>query len=667
MNKLAKVIEVDAEKCVNCHACIAVCPVKYCNNAADNHVEVNADLCIACGSCISACTHEARRGVDDFPAFLEAAGRGEKIVAISAPAIASNFPGEYKRVHGWLNSLGVETFFDVSFGAELTVTSYLAYIKKVKPKTVIAQPCPALVSYVEIYQPELLPFLAPADSPMLHTIKFIRAFYPQYKHYRIVVLSPCYAKRREFDETGMGDLNVTYKSLQKYLEKNAISLRSFSEIDFENTEAERAVLFSTPGGLMRTVEREIPGAAGITRKIEGPHVIYEYFKTLPDMIRQEFSPLLIDCLNCEKGCNGGPGTLNLEKSPDEIEHYIEKRNREAQARYLKKGHGFKTLSRRAVRRAVEKFWRPGLYDRLYVNRAGNNVIKVPSNQELEKLYQEMHKVRQEDFLNCGACGYGNCKAMAIAIFNGLNKATNCFHYERSSRSDMMVIFFERMKEMTARLSLALKQLTDYREDPNSAGKDDFVSMGEIVLLIEQIKENVNSGARFVEESLSKMKEIEESSSVTTEGIKTLGSQIGSIWEIVGIISTIADQTKIIAFNAELEAASAGEMGKSFEIVAAEIRRLADNTVSSTKQIRKKIEEIQKSSDTLVRSSHRERECVGEGTEISGRLQVLFRDILTFSENSEKTIKNSIDTQVRAFRETLDEVDRVSGEIHRFNE
>jgi methyl-accepting chemotaxis protein len=232
---------------------------------------------------------------------------------------------------------------------------------------------------------------------------------------------------------------------------------------------------------------------------------------------------------------------------------------------------------------------------------------------------------------------------------------------------MISLLFDRMKEMTVRLTSALKQLTEHREDRGPDMKNDLVSMGEIVLLIEQIKENVNNGARFIEESLSKMKEIEQSSSITTEGIKTLGSQIGSIWEIVGIISTIADQTKIIAFNAELEAASAGEMGKSFEIVAAEIRRLADNTVSSTKQIRAKIEEIQKSSDTLVRSSHRERECVGEGTEISGKLQELFRDILTFSEDSERTIKNSIDTQAQAFRETLNEVERVSGEINRFNE
>ena len=54
--------------------------------------------------------------------------------------------------------------FDVSFGAELTVKSYLEYIRARHPEMVISQPCPAIVTFVEIYMPELLPYLAPADS-----------------------------------------------------------------------------------------------------------------------------------------------------------------------------------------------------------------------------------------------------------------------------------------------------------------------------------------------------------------------------------------------------------------------------------------------------------------------------------------------------------------------
>ncbi len=84
--------------------------------------------------------------------------------AIVAPAIAANFPDHYFQVNTWLRSIGVEAIFDVSFGAELTVKSYLEHVKQHNPELVIAQPCPAIVTYVQIYRPELIPYLAPANE-----------------------------------------------------------------------------------------------------------------------------------------------------------------------------------------------------------------------------------------------------------------------------------------------------------------------------------------------------------------------------------------------------------------------------------------------------------------------------------------------------------------------
>lgn len=174
--KLSKVVNVDKDLCVNCHRCIAVCPVKYCNDGSGDHVSIHEDLCIGCGECIDACTHGARKILDDFEKALYDLKRGERIVSIVAPAVAAVFPGNYLNLNGWLKSLGVAANFDVSFGAELTIKSYLEHIKTNKPKAVIAQPCPALVSYIEIYQPELIEYLAPADSPMMHTIKMVKTF-----------------------------------------------------------------------------------------------------------------------------------------------------------------------------------------------------------------------------------------------------------------------------------------------------------------------------------------------------------------------------------------------------------------------------------------------------------------------------------------------------------
>ncbi len=148
MENLRPVISVDSEKCVNCHRCIAVCPSKFCNDGSGDYVKINADLCVGCGRCIAACKHDARKGIDDFDAFMQALKKHENVIAIVAPAVAANFRGKDLELNGWLKSIGVKAVFDVSFGAELTTKSYVEYLKNEKPNLVISQPCPALVSWI---------------------------------------------------------------------------------------------------------------------------------------------------------------------------------------------------------------------------------------------------------------------------------------------------------------------------------------------------------------------------------------------------------------------------------------------------------------------------------------------------------------------------------------
>ena len=78
---LAEVIGVDKDLCKNCHACIAACPVKYCNDGSGESITINQDMCIGCGSCLSACTHGARHLIDDFPAFMADVRAGTRMVA----------------------------------------------------------------------------------------------------------------------------------------------------------------------------------------------------------------------------------------------------------------------------------------------------------------------------------------------------------------------------------------------------------------------------------------------------------------------------------------------------------------------------------------------------------------------------------------------------------
>jgi NAD-dependent dihydropyrimidine dehydrogenase PreA subunit len=127
--KQAQLVEVDSEKCVNCHRCISECPVKFCNEGRGDYVNVNPDRCIGCGRCIQVCTHGARLPCDDFSSFAADLEKGIKIIAIVAPSVVANFPDQELHLNGWLKHMGIEALFDVSFGAELAARSYADQIQ----------------------------------------------------------------------------------------------------------------------------------------------------------------------------------------------------------------------------------------------------------------------------------------------------------------------------------------------------------------------------------------------------------------------------------------------------------------------------------------------------------------------------------------------------------
>ncbi len=471
MTKLSKIIDVDKDKCLNCHACIAACPVKNCNDGSGDYISLNHNMCIGCGSCITACTHEARYIIDDFDSFITDINSGKKMIAFVAPAAASNWPDQYLNLNGWLKSIGVEAVFDVSFGGELTARSYLEEIKKNDNQLLISQPCPAIVSFIQIYLPNLLDNLVKVDSPMLHAIKMVKRFYTQYANHRIAVISPCIAKKREFKECGLGDYNVTFKSLKKHFEQKGIDLLDYPEQTYNNPPSGRGVGFPSPGGLIKLMEKYFPKITSYSRKIEGPNKIYEYLKQLS--LQKDNLPkqlLLLDCLNCELGCNGGTGTDQNNMIIDEIEKYIRKRIEEAEKFYSKQGILSKFLAKRSLKKYLNKFWKKGLFSRNYINLELNNTIAIPSDNEINTIYKKMKKHDKNDILNCSACGYHTCKDMAIAIYNGLNRPENCHHFRNKLIEEDNDLLREKEKQLNQnkihleeKVMERTKQLTDVNE------------------------------------------------------------------------------------------------------------------------------------------------------------------------------------------------------------
>jgi hypothetical protein len=180
---------------------------------------------------------------------------------------------------------------------------------------------------------------------------------------------------------------------------------------------------------MRTAERWNPGLVPAIRKIEGPEQVHPYLADLKASVEQGAAPLIVDCLNCAKGCNGGTATLFPERSLGQLEAPVERRSQEMRRRHRKYGPFAAARGRAALRRLVASRWRPGLYDRACVDRSTNDRRRMPTEPELQGIYRSLEKQAQEDFLDCMACGYRSCREMAVAIHNGLNRKENCARYK----------------------------------------------------------------------------------------------------------------------------------------------------------------------------------------------------------------------------------------------
>lgn len=215
---------------------------------------------------------------------------------------------------------------------------------------------------------------------------------------------------------------------------------------------------------------------------------------------------------------------------------------------------------------------------------------------------------------------------------------------------------------------AVKEIVSTIEDTNHLAKNISARVEEVSRIANDTKKNVGDGFTAVRDNIAKMNEIHEANGKTIAGINYLSDKIKNIWDIVNMINNIADQTKIIAFNAELEASSAGEAGKNFQIVASEIRRLADGTVNSTNEIKIRIQEIERSSDALLLSSEQGTEQIMQGKDLSQRMNQLFGDIATsaeVSDSSTQQIAVAIRQQVSSFDQILIAIKQISQGVDNF--
>ncbi|OFZ67717.1 MAG: hypothetical protein A2V79_01945 [Betaproteobacteria bacterium RBG_16_56_24] len=156
------------------------------------------------------------------------------------------------------------------------------------------------------------------------------------------------------------------------------------------------------------------------------------------------------------------------------------------------------------------------------------------------------------------------------------------------------------------------------------------------------------GAQAVRNTISGMDGIREQIQDTAKRIKRLGESSQEIGEIVDLISDITEQTNVLALNAAIQAASAGEAGRGFSVVAEEVQRLAERSAEATKQIGSLVKTIQGDTNNAVMAMEKSTSGVVEGARLSDVAGQSLREIEQVS-NELATLINSISvsTQVQA--------------------
>ncbi|MBW3113209.1 MULTISPECIES: methyl-accepting chemotaxis protein [Bacillaceae] len=171
------------------------------------------------------------------------------------------------------------------------------------------------------------------------------------------------------------------------------------------------------------------------------------------------------------------------------------------------------------------------------------------------------------------------------------------------------------------------------------------------------------GGKTVQASSSKMMRIEETMSNTSETVEALGQRSSQITTIIGTITDIAEQTNLLALNAAIEAARAGEHGRGFAVVADEVRKLAEQSRQAAKGVTEIVHSIQEEVNIIIKQNSDGVKEVIAGVEITNETNASLEDIL--SQTTKTTVV--VDEMVDHIQETLSLSQEVATSFAHVNE
>lgn len=579
-------INIDEEKCVGCNSCIRVCPSPLANKAYMDSkgklvISIDDKMCIKCGSCIAACNHKARYYVDDTEEFFDRLDKGENLSIIVAPAIMVAYPDSWFKILTWLRNKGVKFIYDVSFGADICTWGHVRYVQQNPGKKLVSQPCAAIVNYMLRYRKDILSSLSTIVSPMMCTAVYMRKYAGITG--TIAAISPCVAKKDEFTRSnGMINLNVTVNNLVQTMKDRHVVLPTngvASDFSFDSPTGFVGAIYPMPGGLKENLRLHVPDLSCINS--EGTERVYhelDYYAS----VRDTYKPVVFDVLNCEFGCNSGPGVgkeYDVFKRTSVLHDIKTRTGTERKAGLTKKGEDPQFLE-------FDK--KLNLIDFTTSYEPVGGELDVVSEEKIAEAYKILRKTSEEDRnYDCHACGYKSCREMAKAIARGINVPENCRRYIQEN----MRIEEERVSHLNTELENTTQELAQIIED--LARSIDDVNK-EVNLISTNGRENydkMNEMASFMDE-LNRMNEGINNMMKTIDGnVENYGAMTASVKDIAGKIN-------LLSLNASIESARAGEAGRAFAVVAENIRELSDGSKESVATAEDNEQSIRESIDKV---------------------------------------------------------------------
>jgi methyl-accepting chemotaxis protein len=181
-------------------------------------------------------------------------------------------------------------------------------------------------------------------------------------------------------------------------------------------------------------------------------------------------------------------------------------------------------------------------------------------------------------------------------------------------------------------SASIAEIVSTMENSKNLSEQVASKTVDVADLAARTRELSRRGVELRDANEDMMLDIRDQNEKIIEEIKNLADMLSRIDEAVQLIDTIADQTKLIAFNAALEASSSGEAGARFAVVAGEIRRFADNVVESVAEIKDKISELQSASQSLITESNNGTRAIDTGYQRMVEQKEVFEGIVDISQN-----------------------------------